>query len=229
MGLNAIIAQALPLAGNKSDWFPDVIAFGTFGYYHLFSKCVTACNPIAATYPRSNGSGNYAGGVSDGNSSVTLPNTTPDDQLAAAALAIDKFKLNLTYYLTIYKDLSLGNTWEIMFPPKQSLSATNINIPTGPVPIGQSDTGSLNPVTTFDVSLSYLLFNTARIDLGYQNITPELNDHTGTRNSVFYSVGGSAFYGNVAVYIDSLIDKALNKQTPAEPRRRLAEGRFHAF
>jgi hypothetical protein len=226
--LDAIIAQALPLAGNKSDWFSDLLAFGTVGYYHTFSRCKTACNNIASSYPRSNGAGNYAGGVSDGDSSVAFPNTTPDDQLAGGGLVLDKVKFNLTYYLTIYKDLSLGNTWEVFLPIKPSFSATTIDTPTGPVQLGSSVT-AVNPVTTFDVSLSYLLFNTARIDVGYQNIGPELVDNMGKRNSVFYSIGGSAFYGNVALYIDSLIDRAINKQTTDTHTRRVAGGRFHAF
>jgi hypothetical protein len=227
MGFDGVVAQALPLAGAKSDWFPDLLAFGAVGYYHLFSKATVATNPVAGYYPRSNGAGNYAGGVSDGDASVAFPNSTPDDQLAGASLAIDKVKLNLTYFLTIYKDLSLGNIWEVLMPIKPAFSSTTVNLPTGPVQLGPSVT-ALNPITTFDLSLSYLLFNTARLDLGYQNIGPELVDHTGARNSVFYSIGGSAFYGNVAVYIDSLIDKALNKQTDTHVRR-VAEGRFRAF
>ncbi len=90
------------------------------------------------------------------------------------------------------------------------------------VPLGNSFVGSINPITVFDVSLSYVLFNTARLDVGYQNVTPELLDNMGKRNSVFYSIGGSELYANVSLYIDTLIDKAIGvrdpKQVPQEGR-----------
>ena len=217
IGLNALLVQSLPLAGNKSDWFPDVLVFGSAGYSHLFSKCYVSCNGGApAQYPRQ-----IAGGAA-GDVAAT---TAQSDQLGASSLAIDKATLNLTYYLSIYKDLSLGNTWAFQAPFKHSLAEATIGgVPTGNVTIPASYTGSLNSTTTFDVSLSYIIFNTARVDLGYQNITPELNDNLGARNSVFYTPGGSAFYGNVALYIDSLIDKAIN---PPDKKTALSLGRFH--
>jgi hypothetical protein len=216
LGVNALLVQSVGLAGSKSDWFPDVLAFGSVGYSHLFSKCYISCNGGApALYPRQQ-AGNAAGDVASAQNA--------SDQLGGASFAIDKVALNLTYYLSIYKDLSLGNTWAIQMPFKHSLEGNSIGIPTGQVPIAPSYMGSLNPQTTFDVSLSYVLFNTARVDLGYQNITPELNDHGGQRISVFYSLAGSAFYANVALYIDSLIDRAIH---PPEKKTALSLGRFH--
>ena len=57
-GISALVAESLPLAGSKSDWFSDVLAFGTVGYYHLFSKCYAPCNNIAGSYPRQAGPAN---------------------------------------------------------------------------------------------------------------------------------------------------------------------------
>ncbi len=82
----------------------------------------------------------------------------------------------------------------------------------------------VNPTTTFDVSLSYLLFNTTRIDLGYQSISPELVDNAGQRVSVFWTPA-AVFYGNVALYIDTLIDKAMS---PPDKKQALRAGRFRA-
>ncbi len=109
-----------------------------------------------------------------------------------------------------------------MLPFKHQFSPTTITTPTGTVPLGTSTMGSLNPTTTFDISLSYVLFHTVRLDFGYQNVTPELVDNMGTRNSVFYSPGGATFYGNVSLYIDSLLDKALS---PSDPKK-TSQGRF---
>ncbi len=216
LGVSANLVQSIGLAGHKSDWFPDVLMLGSVGYSHLFSHCYLACNGGApASYPKLL-AGNAGGDVA--------AQQTYSDQLGASSFAIDKATLNFTYYLTIYKDLSLGNTWAVQMPFKHSFPATTVGTNTGNVMVDASYTGTLNPVTTFDVSLSYVLFNTARIDLGYQNITPELNDNMGERNSVFYTPGGSAFYGNVALYIDSLIDRAIN---PPDKKSALSLGRFH--
>ncbi len=177
--------------------------------------------PSRPAYQRQAGPANLADASSG--ATVVLPETSSDDQLAGGSLPIDRARFNLTYYLTIYKDLSLGNTWEIVAPFKHQFPATStVTTPTGTAPLTGSVT-VVNPQTTFDISLSYVLFETARIDIGYQNITPELNDNMGARNSVFYTPGGSELYGNVSLYIDSLLDKAKGP----EPRRALAQGRFH--
>ena len=44
--------------------------------------------------------------------------------------------------------------------------------------------------------------------------------------SVFYSPGGSVFYGNVSLYIDSLIDKGMGSN---DSKKKQAQGRFHPF
>jgi hypothetical protein len=219
LGLSANLIQSIGLAGSKSDWFPDVLAFGSVGYSHLFSNSTVGWNSGApAQYPRQVVGAGTAGDVASAE--------IFDQQLSAGFLAHDKVALNFTYYLSIYKDLSLGNTWGVQMPFKYQGSATTVtNLGTGPVMLGPSVT-ALNPVTTFDVSLSYVLFESARVDLGYENVTPELNDNTGQRNSVFYSIGGSVFYGNVALYIDHFIDKAMN---PPEKKAALSLGRFHPF
>lgn len=206
--INASLIQALPLAGSKSDWFPDLLAFGSVGYSHLFSNGYSATNSNVESYFRQ---------APDGSAYRS-------DLLGLSSFAIDKARFNLTYYLTIYKDLSLGNTWEIQAPFKHSFPGTSISTPTGPVAVGSSNTGNLNPVTTFDVSLSYLLFNTARIDLGYQNVTPELLENKGERVSVFWSPAAT-FYGNVTLYVDSLIEKG-TAPDPTQKRKGVAMNRF---
>jgi hypothetical protein len=214
----------VPLRGRKSDWFPDLLAIGSVGYYHLFSKCTTPCNNNLTAYPRQVvGAASIADAAAGGGAGVVIPSSIGTDQLAAGGLAIDRARFNVTYFLTIYKDLSFANTWELLLPFKASFDAESVPIANGSVPLGPSVT-ALNPQTTFDVSLSYLLFDTARIDVGYQNITPELNDNSGQRNSVFYTPAGSAFYGNVSVYLDNLIDKAM---TPPDKKAALGAGRFH--
>ena len=146
VGASANILQAIPLAGKKSDWFSDVLGLGSVGYYHLFSKCNVACNPIATMYPREiAGAGGLADSAGGGGATITQPVSAGEDQLAASGLSLDKARFNVTYFLTIYKDFSFGNTWEILLPFKNSLPATFVPVSTGNVNLGPSFTGSLNP------------------------------------------------------------------------------------
>lgn len=206
--LGAGIAQLLPIAGPKSDWFSDIFIIGSVSWNHLFSQATTPVNAgIEAQRPRLGADGlEYR-----------------SDQLSLSGFSRNSAALNFTYYLTIYKDLSLGNTWGISVPDKYSFGPVPcVNLQTGCVMLPASNKGSLNPVTTFDIGLSYTLFNTARIDLGYQSISPELGDYGGKRRPIFYGPD-SSFYGNVSVYLDTIIDKLRN---PTEAKAKLASGRF---
>jgi hypothetical protein len=209
LSANLGLAQILPLAGPKSDWFSDIFIIGVAGWSHLFSKATTPVNDnVSIIRPRQ--------GLDP-----LLP--ASQDQLSSGWLTHDNARLSLTYYLTIYKDLSLGNTWEVSMPFKYSGSSGQcVTIATGCVPVGASDPGSRNYTTTFDLGLSYVLFNTARIDLGYQNVSAALDDNKGLRRSIFYGPD-SAFYGNVALYIDTILDKTLGL---TEQKKTAANGRF---
>jgi hypothetical protein len=208
-GVTAAMISLLPLAGPKSDWFSDVFALTSFGYSHLFAKSYTAANSNISQVART---------APDGSENRS-------DQLSGASMAADKVKLNLTYYLTIYKDLSLANTWEISVPFKRSFDATCVNIPTGPACVGESNKGTINPVTTFDIGLSYTFFNYARLDVGYTSTSPELGDNGGKRRTIFYGPD-AVFYGNVSVYLDTILDKTLGL---TEPEKKTARARSSHF
>jgi hypothetical protein len=211
LGVNVGLLQLLPIAGPKSDWFSDIYIIGIGGWSHTFSKATTAVNDnYNPSHPRQG-----------------LDPLVPSDpdQISGGYLTHDTVKLNLTYYLTIYKDLSLGNTWEIAAPFKYGGSGGNcVQIDTGCVPISASNMGTRNYTTTFDIGLSYVLFNTARIDLGYTNTTLALDDNQGHRRSVFYGPD-AVFYGNVSLYIDTILDKTLNL-TGEQKKAAMGGGRF---
>lgn len=200
--LNLALVSLLPLVGPKSDWLSDLFAVATVGWGHTFSRATTSTVP----------SDSYVNTIARQAPDTSLAEYR-SDQLSAGMLAHDKVKLNFTYSLTLYKDLSLSNTWEIVMPFKYPAPATDIPIATGPVHLNEGEV-SFNPVTTFDVGLSYTFYDMTRIDIGYTNTTPELGDK-GTRYSVFYSPN-AIFYGNVSVYIDSIIEKAT---TPPEAKK----------
>jgi hypothetical protein len=206
--LSGTLIQALPLAGRASDWFPDLLAAGAVGWSHLFSRCYDPCNnAIAPLNPRQAPDGSLV----------------DSDLLSFHSFAEDTVRLNFAYFLTLYKDLSLENTWAIQIPFDHQYPPVSVATLTGPASLGASYVPVV-PVTTFDIGLSYALFNMARIDLGYVHVTPELLDNMGQRVSVFYSPS-AMFYGNVAVYLDSIIDRALHN-APADERRRIGDNRF---
>jgi hypothetical protein len=219
LGVNGILTQTFPIA-SKSDWFSDIFILGLAGWSHFFTKGTTPVNSIIPSIrPRQGG----IGGVKEGGIDTSA---IEQDQLSGAFLAHDAVRLNLTYYLTIYKDLSFGNSWEVSFPFKYTGSATCVQTSTGCAPVPESNMGSRNYATTFDVGFSYVLFNTARIDLGYQNSTVALDDNMGKRRNIFYGPD-SAFYTNVSIYIDAILDKTLNlsgQATKSRSAQRFAPG-----
>lgn len=177
----------------KTDWFSDTFLIAVGGYSHVFSKCYTACNErIGFQRPRMDQSGN----------------AIFNDTLSATSLAADNARFFAAAYTTVYKDLSLNFAMEILLPFRRSFSPTEIQTPTGAVAVDRSNV-RLIPTTTFDVGFSYTLFNMTRIDLGYQNVTSQFGDNAGKRVSVFYSAD-AAFYTNVSVFLDSILDKAFN-------------------
>lgn len=191
--LNFGVMGGLPMA--KSDWFSDVFIIAVTGWSHLFSKGDTPVNEtIGLQRPRMGPDGIAAF----------------NDQLSGTSVARNNARFLLAMYPTIYKDLNLNLSADLVLPFKQKFGAVScVQLATGCVALGESMT-ALNPVTTFDIGVSYTLFNMTRIDLGYQHSTAQLDgDNAGKRRSFFYGPD-AAFYTNVSVYIDSILDKTFN-------------------
>jgi hypothetical protein len=216
------IIHAQKLAGVKSDWFPDVLVFGTVNWGHSFTRGTT---PTTTDYNVTNIPRQRlcdAGGcLSDGS-----------DQLSGSYVTHDRLKLNGTYYLSIYKDiLSFGNSWEIEEKFKYAPSPDGVCQPlaTGCAPVGHQsvDPTSRNVATTFDVSISYAIpENLGRVDLGYVNSTGQLADNS-TYRSVFYGPDAQ-FYANLVAYFDGIYDKAASKPDANTKQRIGSLPRFNA-
>jgi hypothetical protein len=221
--LTAGVQQVLSLRGPKADWFPDVLGFTTFTWNHNFTRGDVATNSNFDTlirtvaFPTPPSQQCYSGecNVTEGT----------DNSTAGGYLTHDTLKFNFSYYLTLYKDLSFGNSWEIDLPYQYGAGAACVLVENNQCVQPGNAIGNVNtmvPATTFDVSLSYLLYNVVRIDAGYLNNTSQLAED-GTRRSVFYSPD-AVFYGNVAIYLDNIIDKV---KTANEQKKQLGGGRFH--
>lgn len=189
LGLNGVIMQSVELAGMKSSWLSDILVIGSVGYSHQFSRGYVPTYPLLAERPRLG---------PDGSEYLS-------DQITMSSFATDMARLNLTYYLSLYKGLSLANTWDVALPVKHQFPGGRLNLATGAMVYGPSAMAS-NVITTFDVALSYLFSDVVRLDLGYMNVTPVLLDTSAQWQSLFYSTD-AVFYGNVVLYFDGLADK----------------------
>lgn len=207
------------LAGSKSDWFPSVFLFGNVNWGHSFSRASTPTSTELAVTQRSRQ-------VSCNDEAGCL--STFSDQLGSVAFAHDTLRVGGAFYLTIYKDLSLGNYWDIAELYKYPFADTCVNLPTtkGCEPEGRLPDATIRGVvTTFDIQLSYsLMDNLGRVDLGYTNTSNQLGEN-GLHRSVFYSPGAQ-FYVNLAAYLDGIYDKAASDKKSTTTQRIGALPRF---
>ena len=200
--LSASLFQSLPLAGSKSDWFPDVFLLGSVGWGHTFSEAYTpTSNELTVTQrPRRVNCSGEAGCSSD-----------TSDQLSANSISHDAVRVAGAAYFSVYKDLiSMGVYTEISERYKYTFADTCVNVPTtvGCEPAGRlSEATQRGAVTTFDVSLSYNVpDNLGRVDFGYTNTSNQLGEN-GLRRSLFYSPDAQ-FYVTLSAYLDGIYDKA---------------------
>jgi hypothetical protein len=207
------------LAGSKSDWFPSVFLFGNVNWGHNFSRAYTPTSTeLAVTQrPRQVSCNGEAGCSSDAS-----------DQLGGISLSHDTLRVGGAFYLTIYKDLSLGNYWDIAERYKYAFADTCVNLPTtkGCEPAGRlSDATTRGALTTFDIQLSYsLMDNLGRVDLGYTHTTNQIGEN-GLRRSVFYGPDAQ-FYVNLSAYLDGIYDKAASDKKSGATQRVGALPRF---
>jgi hypothetical protein len=215
--VGALVIHQQKLRGSSADWFQGVLLFGSAGWSHLFSRATQPTNEAAniAQRPRTTCS----------NGDCAAEGT---DALSGGLFTHDTVRLNLTYYLDIYKDLlSFGNTWGYDIPFKYTPPASDcIKISTGCAKPGDLTNPNAGiPLTTFDVSISYAIpSNLGRADFGYTNSAPALGED-GTRRSIFYSPDAQ-FYVNLVAYFDGIGEKiydSATKKKTAEIKKQIAE------
>jgi len=206
--------NSIKLAGKKSDWFPNALVAGSLAYQHLFSRATTPTNAKL----------NYHRQTSTGADFLS-------DQLSGKEFATNGLKLSFAYFLTIYRDLSLVNLWEVTVPFKDDFTAgggtgCDVSIANDPCVVAQSNPDRTHgiPTTTFDIALSYDIFEVAGVTLGYNNTSLQLGED-GTRRSVFTSPD-QVFYLDLVAYLDNIGDKAFKafqKKNPTTGKNRLAQ------
>ncbi len=205
-GLGLSDRSIVKLKGTKSDWFPNALVVAGASYQHLFAR---SYDPTLANTVRVRQDA-YGGNIDS-------------DQLNMTSFNQDQLKFTFIYYLTIWKDLSFGNAWGLTVPFKHQFTPTSCdtfvqNEGCVSVPNGGHGTGAAAalgptlgvPITNFDVSLSYDFLGLGRLDVGYNNETPELG-YGGQRTNVFYNVETAQFYVDVVAYLDGIYDKTAEK------------------
>jgi hypothetical protein len=186
------------LRGSKKDWFPNALVIVGANYSHLFAR---SYDPTAASPFRERQDAFGA--------------NTDSDQLSMSSFNQDQLKFSLIYYLTIWKDLSFGNAWGLTVPFKHQFTPTPTDtcIATGCIAVANNPTATTGvPITNFDVSLSYDFLGLGRLDVGYNNETPEIDAGGNVKfSNVFYNAETAQFYVDVVAYLDGIYDKTAEK------------------
>ncbi|WP_437533639.1 hypothetical protein WME79_06995 [Sorangium sp. So ce726] len=177
----------LPLLDG--EWLNGVFFSAGGGWEHLFSQATTSVNG-APVRPRLSASGE-----------VQL-----DDQLSGQLLLRDQLSVRMSFWVNLWGDLSLGNTWGLAARfrdvPRDG-ECVQIVLTCAPV---ESRGSSATVNTTFGVSLSYPAEDIAWFKLGYDNTVPSLGED-GQRRSVFYSPDAE-LYLSMTLFLDSLYARA---------------------
>ncbi|WP_437799307.1 hypothetical protein [Sorangium sp. So ce693] len=185
----------LPLLDG--EWLNGAFFSAGGGWEHLFSQASTPVNgdPVI---PRSSPSG--------------------EAQLEASGqfLTRDQLSVQMSFWVNLWGDLSLGNTWGLVARFRDVPSDGGC-VPTvltcAPVESRGSSATAQMDSTTFGVSLSYPAEDIAWFELGYDNTAPGLGPD-GRRRSVFYSPGAQLYLA-MTLFLDSLYARATTP--PAKP------------
>jgi hypothetical protein len=118
-------------------------------------------------------------------------------------------------WLTLYRGLSLGNTWGFAWQYFPSLSPSGCLPMSGfPCPVQEQGTPH-ETITIFDVALAYTIADVVWVALGYDNQAPVQHGTGASHVNLFDSVD-ARFYGQVAVLFDGIYAKATSPPAPAQ-------------
>jgi len=213
--LGAGLGGNVKILGHESDWFPSIFVSSSASWRHLFARSYIPTKSDL-DWKRQSASGS----------------TLLSDQLSGVPFAMNTAAFNLGYYLTIYKELSFGNVWSLQVPFRHDFEAgggtgCDASTLTDPCVTAQRNPNrSLGtPVTSFDVSLGYIVAGLAWVSVGYNNTTPQLGPD-GQRRNVFYSPD-SQFYLSTILFMDSIYNKLKpqdEKKAAAMLKQKAAQG-----
>ncbi|WP_438035246.1 hypothetical protein [Sorangium sp. So ce204] len=171
-------------------WLNGVFFSAGGVWEHLFSQATTPVNgdPVR---PRTSPSGE-----------VLL-----DDRLSGEFLLRDQLSMRMSFWVNLWGDLSLGNTWGLVARFRDApLDEGCVQTVLTCVPVASRGSSATTTSTTFEVSLSYPAEDIAWFELGYDNTAPSLGAD-GQHRSPFYSPDAQ-LYLSMTLFLDSLYARA---------------------
>lgn len=208
LGLGA--KQKVKLLGTKSLGLQNVTVGATGTWGHLFSRSYQPTNPDIDREVRGEG----VGGRSTGSS-------FDSDVLGLNAFSLNSLTAALTIDLNLIENLSLGAGFRIVgrfrhdFEEGAGVSGgCDVAIENDPcVTAGRLEGRSLyQPLTTFDLSLTYPIYDVVGLTVGYNNETLWIGED-GQRRSIFYSPEAE-FYLDIVANLDEIYTKVAGAVSP---------------
>lgn len=202
LAIGPALSQQIKLLGTKADGLNNITVGLNLTYSHLFSRSYTPTNGDLQQ-PRQNATGA----------------TIFSDQLGLGSFDIDRLTTGVTFDLPLYKDLSLATAFRIISRWKHDFEAgagsgCDVMLATGCVEAERLEDRALyHTTTTFDLALSYPVYEVVDLTLGYNNETRQIGED-GQRRNFFYSPDAQ-FYLDITANLDVIYSKITRRDQPA--------------
>ncbi|MCC6557512.1 MAG: hypothetical protein IT372_31560, partial [Polyangiaceae bacterium] len=201
LALGPDLRQTVKLLGSKADGLNNLTIGLGLTYAHLFSRSYTPTNEDLRR-PRQNATGQ----------------TIESDQLRGSSFDIDRLTTSLMLGVPLYKDLELQTAFRLISRWKHAWEGGD-NGDCVPIqnqacaPVGRvEDAATYLPSTSFDLALSYPIYEVVGLTLGYSNSTTQLGED-GQRRNMFYSPDAQ-FYLDITANLDAIYTKATRRNAP---------------
>lgn len=188
--------QKVKLLGSKSLGLQNVTVGATGTWGHLFAASHQPTNPDLDRELRG----------------LTKDSTSTSGSSESDILGVNSFSLNsltaaLTIDLNLIENLSLSTAFRIVGRFRHDFENDRcVEIETGcVVPDRLEDRNLYQPLTTFDISLSYPIYEVVDLAVGYSNETLWLGEDSQRRN-IFYSPVAE-FYLDIIANLDAIYTK----------------------
>lgn len=201
LAVGPTLQQKVKLLGSKADGLNSALVRLGLTYSHLFSAASTPTNPDLHV-PRQNATGQ----------------TIDSDQLRGNSFDIDRLTTRVSVWVPLYKDLLLRTAfglisrWRHDFEDGAGAGAgCDVVIANDPCVEATrlEDRALYHPSTSFDLALSYPIYEVVGLTLGYSNETAQIGED-GQRRNFFYSPEAQ-FYLDITANLDVIFMKTTRR------------------
>jgi len=201
VALGPDIRQKIKLLGKKADGLNNVTVGLGLTYAHLFSRSYTPTNSDLHIQ-RQNATGQ----------------SFDSDQLRGSSFDIDRLTTRLSVGIPLYKDLALQTAFGLISRWRHDFedgAGEGCDVAVANDPCVEAsrleDRVLYHANTSFDLALSYPVYEVVDLTLGYSNDTAQIGED-GQRRSMFYSPDAQ-FYLDITANLDVIFLKATRRDT----------------